>query len=39
LTIKDSQLSSAEISLASNIQELTFIHTRPDSIPVIFQQN
>jgi hypothetical protein len=39
LTIKDSQLSSAEISLASNIKELTFIHTRPDSIPVIFQQN
>jgi hypothetical protein len=34
LTIKHTRLSPAEISLASNIQELTFIHTSPDSIPI-----
>ncbi|CAF1246052.1 unnamed protein product [Rotaria sp. Silwood1] len=33
LTIKNIHLSSAEISLASNIHELTFIHSQPDNIP------
>ncbi|CAF0927247.1 unnamed protein product [Rotaria sordida] len=33
LTIKNIHLSSSEISIASNIQELTFIHTQPDDIP------
>jgi len=35
LTIKQIHLSSDEISLASNIQELTFIHTQPSTIPVL----
>jgi hypothetical protein len=39
LTIKYIHLSSADISLASNIQELTFMHTQPDHIPVIFDKN
>jgi len=33
LTIKQMNLSSDEICLALNIQELTFIHTQPDTIP------
>ncbi|CAF2514907.1 unnamed protein product [Rotaria sp. Silwood2] len=33
LTIKHTHLSSAEISLASNIQELTFIHSQLDDLP------
>jgi len=37
LTIKSIDLSSSQISLASNIQELTFIQTQPHSIPVILQ--
>jgi hypothetical protein len=35
LTIKSIDLSSSQISLASNIQELTFIQTQPHPIPVI----
>ena len=37
LTIKYSGLSSTEISLASNIRELTFLNTQPVPISVIFQ--
>jgi hypothetical protein len=33
LTIKHTHLSTDEIRLASNIQELIFIHTQPDAIP------
>lgn len=33
LAIRQTRLTAAEISLASNIQELTFIHTPPDPIP------
>jgi hypothetical protein len=33
LTIKRTDLSTAEISLASSIQELTFIHTQSNAIP------
>ena len=35
LTIRHTRLSPEEISLASNIQELTFINTQLDSIPVL----
>jgi hypothetical protein len=37
LTIKSIDLSSSQISLASNIQELTFIQTQSQPIPVILQ--
>ena len=39
LTIKHIHLSPVDISLASNIQELTFMHIQPDPIPVISDEN
>jgi hypothetical protein len=35
LIIKQIRLSPDEINLASNIQELTFLHTKPEFIPVM----